>query len=200
MSKGEHTRQIIIEQAAQVFNLRGFYGASMEDVLQATKLTKGGIYNHFVSKEALAVEAFDYAVSLYQERFRELFTGKRDTRERLLAFIYLFRGVVDNPILRGGCPVLNTAVESDSNNPALRERAQQACDDWRQFIVRTVTRGEELGTVRTGTDPEAVASIMISTVEGAMMLTKLFDSNSHMYRATDHLAIYIESFLQEKPE
>jgi TetR/AcrR family transcriptional regulator, transcriptional repressor for nem operon len=200
MSKGEHTRQVIIEQAAQVFNLRGFYGASMDDVLQATRLTKGGIYNHFVSKEALAVEAFDYAVSLYEGRFAELVKGKRDTRERLLAFIYLFRGVVDNPILRGGCPVLNTAVGTDDNNPALRERAQKACDDWRRFIVRTVTRGEELGTVRGGTDPETVASIMISTVEGAMMLTKLFDSTIHMYRATDHLAIYIESFLQERPE
>lgn len=172
----------------------------MEDVLRATKLTKGGIYNHFESKESLALASFDYAVSLYDERFKELIVGKRNTRARLLAFIYLFRSVVDSPILRGGCPLLNTSVESDDTNPALRERAQQACNDWRRFIVRTITRGAELGDVRPDTDADVVASIMIGAVEGAMMLTKLYGDNTHMYRATDHLAIYIESFLQEKVE
>lgn len=199
MSKGAETKQAILEQAAQVFSVRGYFGASMDDLLKATKLTKGGIYNHFASKEDLALEAFDYAVSLYRARFKALAEGKRNTRDRLLVFPQFFCDVVDHPVLRGGCPVLNTAVESDDTNPALRTRAQMACDEWRRFIVRTVTRGMELGDVRPDTDPQTVASIMIASVEGAMMLIKLYDDNKHMYRAADHLAVYIESFLQEKP-
>ncbi len=199
MTKGQETRRAILEQAAQVFSVRGYFGASMDDLLQATKLTKGGIYNHFASKENLALEAFDYAMELYSARFKEFLAGKRNTRDRLLAFTTLFRSVVDDPMLPGGCPVLNTAVESsDDTNPALRERAQQACDDWREFIVRTITRGAELGDVRPGTDAQAVASVMIAAVEGAMMLHKLYDDKRHMYRTTDHLVAFIESFLQEK--
>ena len=198
MSKGQHTRQAIIEQAAQIFNVRGYSGASIEDLLRATNLTKGGIYNHFESKESLALAAYDYAVSLYDARFRGLIAGKRNTRDRLQAFIELFRSVVDNPVMEGGCPLLNTAVEADDTNPALRARAQHTCNAWQQFIVRTITRGMELGDVRPRTDAEAVASVMIASVEGAMMLTRLFTDNSHMYRATEHLSVYIESFLQEK--
>src|SRR3984885_6193510 len=60
MTKGESTRQWIIEQAAPLFNQRGFEGCSMQDVLEATGLEKGGVYRHFESKEELAAEVFRY--------------------------------------------------------------------------------------------------------------------------------------------
>ena len=61
MRKGAATRPRIIAQAAPVFNQRGFSGCSMQDLMDATGLEKGGIYRHFESKEELAAEAFDYA-------------------------------------------------------------------------------------------------------------------------------------------
>ena len=61
MKKGESTRQRIIEQAAPLFNQRGFEGCSMQDVLEATGLEKGGVYRHFASKEELAAEVFRYS-------------------------------------------------------------------------------------------------------------------------------------------
>ena len=57
------TRQRIVELAAPVFNRQGYVGASMRDLIDATGLEKGGIYNHFGSKEQLALEAYDYAMS-----------------------------------------------------------------------------------------------------------------------------------------
>ena len=53
--KGSATKQRIVEAAAPVFNQRGYWGASMADLMAATGLEKGGIYNHFGSKEALAL-------------------------------------------------------------------------------------------------------------------------------------------------
>ena len=61
MTKGEETRQRIIRKAAPLFNQRGFEGSSMGEIMEATKLEKGGIYRHFSGKEELAAEAFDYA-------------------------------------------------------------------------------------------------------------------------------------------
>ena len=61
MLKGEKTRERIVSKAAQLFNERGLEGTSLADLMEATGLEKGGIYRHFPSKEAVAVEAFEYA-------------------------------------------------------------------------------------------------------------------------------------------
>jgi len=61
MTKGAETRRAIIRQAAPIFNRKGFEGAAMSDLMDATGLEKGGIYRHFKSKQQLAAEAFDYA-------------------------------------------------------------------------------------------------------------------------------------------
>ena len=47
-----------------MFNRQGYVGASMRDLVDATGLEKGGIYNHFGSKEQLALEAYDHAMTL----------------------------------------------------------------------------------------------------------------------------------------
>src|SRR2546429_6648187 len=60
-SKGAQTRQRIISEAAGLFNRRGYHGSSLQDLMEATGLEKGGIYRHFSSKEELAALAFDHA-------------------------------------------------------------------------------------------------------------------------------------------
>ncbi|HEX4488355.1 MAG TPA: helix-turn-helix domain-containing protein, partial [Terriglobales bacterium] len=61
MSKGEDTRKRIVAEAAAIFNQKGYEGASLQALMEATGLEKGGIYRHFTSKETVAAEAFDYA-------------------------------------------------------------------------------------------------------------------------------------------
>src|ERR687889_176308 len=53
MTKGERTRRLIVERAMPLFNTRGYFGASLNDLIRETGLEKGGIYNHFESKEAI---------------------------------------------------------------------------------------------------------------------------------------------------
>src|SRR5216684_3706423 len=60
MTKGEQTRRKIVAAAAPIFNQHGYEGSSLNDLMEATGLKKGGIYRHFTSKEELAAEAFDY--------------------------------------------------------------------------------------------------------------------------------------------
>src|SRR5690242_11437161 len=108
MSKGEQTRQSIIEQAAPIFNVRGYAGTSMDAIVEATGLSKGGIFNHFGNKDTLALAAFDYSVDQMRERFRSLVAGKRTTHTRLQAMMLLFQSVIEEPPVEGGCPVLNT--------------------------------------------------------------------------------------------
>src|SRR5579862_197704 len=60
LTKGEQTRKKIVAAAAPIFNKRGYEGSSLNDLMEATGLKKGGIYRHFSSKEELAAEALDY--------------------------------------------------------------------------------------------------------------------------------------------
>src|SRR5262245_54318215 len=195
MRKGEQTRQMIVARAARVFNVRGYFGASISDLIRETKLGKGGIYNHFDSKETLALEAFDYAVELVRERFRVALAGQARAADRLLAIVDVFRSLIDEPPLPGGCPVLNTAIEADDTNPALRDRARQAMAEWQGLVIRTVRKGVKAGDLRPDTDPEALATVITAALEGAVMLSKLYSDPVHMHRVVNHLTAHVRSLI-----
>jgi AcrR family transcriptional regulator len=195
MSKGEQTRERILARSAQLFNRQGYSGSSLTDIMRETGLEKGGIYNHFSSKEQLAVEAFDYAYGLVQERVRQALAGKFNARERLLSLISVFQGIVEDPPVSGGCPILNTAIDADDANEALRDRVRTAMDNLRDTIQRIVFKGIERQELRAGIDADEVASILIATLEGAIMLSNLYKDPVHMKRAAGHIASYIETAL-----
>ena len=112
---------------------------------------------------------------------------------RLLALVSVFEGIVEDPPVAGGCPILNTAIEADDANEALRERARAAMDSWRTTVHRIVNKGIERQQIRLGVDADEVASIFITTLEGAIMLSNLYKDPLHMQRAADHIVKYIET-------
>ena len=193
MSKGEQTRERILASSAQLFNRQGYFGASLADIMRETGLEKGGIYNHFSSKEQLALESFDYAYGLIQQRVRDALSGKFNAIERLLAIVTVFQGILEDPQVAGGCPILNTAIEADDANEVLRDRARSAMDNWRTTIHRIVNKGIERQQIRPGVDADEVASILIATLEGAIMLSNLYKDPLHIQRAADHIAHYIQT-------
>ena len=193
MSKGTQTRERIVAQAAQLFSRQGYFGSSLSDIMRETGLEKGGIYNHFVSKEQLALEAFDYAVGLIQRRIKVALSDKRNAVDRLIALISVFQSLVDDPPVAGGCPVLNTAIEADDAEPALRERAFHVMQEWRETIHHIVTRGIERGEIHPDIDGDTLATLCITSLEGAVMMSKLCNDNVHMYRIVAHLTQYLET-------
>ncbi len=193
MSKGEQTREMILARAAQLFSRQGYFGSSLSDIMHETGLEKGGIYNHFASKEQLALEAFDYAVDLVSQRTRLALAGKVNAIERLQAIITVFQWLLEDPALAGGCPILNTAIEADDAQPALRDRARNAMDNWRATIQRIVQKGIARQEIRPEVDADALATLLIATLEGAVMLSKLYGDAVHMRCAVDHLTSYIDT-------
>jgi AcrR family transcriptional regulator len=197
MGKGLQTRQAILEQAAQVFSVYGYSGTAMSELTRETGLTKGGIYNHFGSKEALALEAFDFTMDRIRQRFRAVLVGRSRATDRLLAAVEVFRSLVDDPVVTGGCPILNTAIEADDAHPPLRDRARQAMTEWHAFIIRTASKGIASGELSPQVDPAALATLITATLEGAVMLSKLYADREHMHRTVDYLTGYLESLRTE---
>lgn len=197
LSKGERTRERILKRAAEVFNRQGYFGTSMTDIMDATGLEKGGLYNHFVGKDDIALHAFDYVVDLVRQEFTAAVKSQAHAIDRLIAIIKVFRKMSEGFPVEGGCPVFNTAVEADDAHPALRERARRAMDEWHTFLRRIVTRGTEKGEIRPGVDPDAVATLLIATLEGAVLLSKLYGKPAPVNRAVDHLVNYLETGVRQ---
>ncbi len=191
MTKGERTRQLIVERAMPLFNTRGYFGASLNDLIRETGLEKGGIYNHFGSKEEIAIAAFDHAAGLVVALFEEALAGQERATDRLAAIIGVYANLADGSLLPGGCPIVNTAVEADDTNPALRDRARGAMSDCLRLIGSTVKEGIRRGELRLETDPRTVATVVAATLEGAIVLTRLYDNPEYMRRATEHLLAYL---------
>ncbi|MEH2267639.1 MAG: TetR/AcrR family transcriptional regulator [Nostoc sp.] len=195
MTKGEETKTRILHQAAELFNQQGYAGSSMSDIMRVTGLQKGGIYNHFQSKDDLALQAFDFAIARIKQHTRFALRSKRHAVERLQAIISVFSSFVENPPIKGGCPLLNTAVESDDAHPALRERAQQAMNSWLHLIRRIIETGIEKGEIRPEVSADEIATIIIATLEGAVMMSKLYGDSIHMHKVINHLNQYLETYL-----
>src|ERR1700744_4658436 len=112
MTKAERTRQFIIEQAAPIFNKKGIAGTSMSDVMEATKLAKGGLYGNFDSKETLCLEVFTYLTDLTQHAPTKLIAEAKTAPEKLYALLDFYNDkILKNG--RGGCPILNFGAEAD---------------------------------------------------------------------------------------
>jgi TetR/AcrR family transcriptional repressor of nem operon len=171
MNKGEITRQRIIEIAAVIFNQRGFEGCSMQDVMDATGLEKGGIYRHFSCKEDLAVEAFRYAMRRVLEVRREGLEDIPGALDRLRYGIKRFAETTG--IVPGGCPLMNTAIDADDGNAVLRKLALGGIQDWKKRLGALVKEGIERGEIREEIEPRRVANTIVATLEGAQMISRM---------------------------
>jgi TetR/AcrR family transcriptional repressor of nem operon len=192
MTQGEETKKRLVQKAAEIFNTRGYSGTAVSDLMEATGLQKGGIYRHFESKEQLAVEAFDYAFeTAMQVRFQDV-DRHASPLKQLRQFIWNFAHR-RSPI-PGGCPVVNTAIDNDDGNPALRKRAREAVGAFLNRLVETIERGIGQGEIKPGTDAQAFALLLFSSLEGALVVSRLEGS----YKPLEVVAVALGKYLDER--
>lgn len=198
MSKGSLTREMILNKAAALFNSRGYFGASLSDVMQATGLEKGGIYNHFTSKEELALEAFDYAVAINGQALKEKVEAEDRSLKKLMAVLEHFRQVAENPLIPGGCPLLNSAIESDDTHPLMCERVQKAMGRLIKLIEKIIEAGIGTKEIRPEVKAKTTATFIIASLEGGVMLSKLYADKKHILLIIEQMQDYIYSLANKR--
>ncbi|MEO1516492.1 MAG: TetR family transcriptional regulator [Bacteroidota bacterium] len=182
MKKSDQTRLLIIEKAAALFNKQGFAGTSMQDIMDATGLTKGGIYGNFKRdakdkkgvKDEIAVAAFAHSVERVGLEIRQRTKVIDNSIDKLKAVVYFYKERILNPPIEGGCPILNTSIEADDNHPMLRQEVLQAIEFWHHGIASTIRKGIERSEIKEGTDPEDFATVFIGTLEGGILLARIY--------------------------
>lgn len=197
MRKGERTRQEIIRKAAPIFNEKGYDGAALSDLMRATGLEKGGIYRHFDSKEQLAAEAFDYAWKVALDTRFEGTQEVSNTVDRLKRIVWNFRDQRSG-LVPGGCPLLNTAIDSDDGNTKLRAKALAALRSWLKRLQSVIEEGKRRGEILREVDSSELGTLIISTLEGSLMVSRLRRKDDARDLASRYLVEYLETHVRAK--
>ncbi|RUT33478.1 TetR/AcrR family transcriptional regulator [Paenibacillus zeisoli] len=194
MTKGEQTRRFIIKQSAELFNQHGYAGSSLSDITLATGIKKGGLYRHFASKDEIAVEAFNYACQIVGGKIEEAVQKGETSYDKLMAYFRVYEHAAESPPFIGGCPLLNTAVESDDSHPLLRSKAQESSGRTLDGIREIVEQGRASGEFRADVNAEALAMLTLSLLEGGIMLSRLEGSNRPMQLNIESYSSYLKQF------
>lgn len=162
-TKGEATRQLILEVAARAIRVHGPAGVSVVEVMREAGLTHGGFYAHFASKEALVAEAIRRMFADGSDRFAARI-GRKSGPEALKTWVgaYVSREHRDNP--GGGCAL--AALISDM--PRLDDGARAAFDDGVRGIAVRLSRHLPAAEPQ----PESAACSLLSEMAGAVALSR----------------------------
>ncbi|MFZ0135666.1 MAG: TetR/AcrR family transcriptional regulator [Candidatus Sulfotelmatobacter sp.] len=134
------SRQEILRTAARLFQQRGYDATSMSDVAAALKLSKGGLYHHFQSKDEILYEIMNHAMEITEERVLNPVRGIADPEERLRALIRLHIEVVLSPRDREITVMLH---ENHPLPPALRKRINIRKKGYIHFLESLMTEVQD---------------------------------------------------------
>jgi TetR/AcrR family transcriptional repressor of nem operon len=192
MGKSEKTKSLIIEKTASLFNSKGYAGTSLNDIAEATKLTKGSVYGNFANKDEVALAVFDYNLAKVNSIVSAEIARRKTAKEKLLAYSEVYSNYERYSFPEGGCPILNTAVESDDTHPELRKKAGMAINNWKKNIVHIIEKGILSKEFDKDTDAEQAALTIIALVEGGIMISKATGKTAYRNIIMKSLKGYIE--------
>ncbi len=193
MRSPEITKAKVLKEATALFNTKGYKATSLSDITEATGLTKGAIYRHFENKEVLEIEAFQKMMQAIFLNLNQKIKAENNTRDKLFCVLDLFQSYITNPFVIGGCPLLNVAVEVDDTNLELKQKAQQTLTVFRDSIEKIIINGKTHKQVRNLVNEKLVATVLIATLEGGVMMSKLQNSNTDIDLVVNHLKNWIVS-------
>jgi TetR/AcrR family transcriptional regulator, transcriptional repressor for nem operon len=187
MGNAEATIEKILQKSGVLFNTQGYKATSISDITELTGLTKGAIYRHFESKNDLEKKALYHLSSILDNKMREVIKAQPTAGTKLRAIFNFFNTYITDPPIKGGCPLLNAAVESDDTNPALRSGALKILNNLRDSIIIILNNGIKYGQLKTNIDKDFYATVVIAALEGAIMMSKLRGNNDDLKKVIKHL-------------
>jgi TetR/AcrR family transcriptional repressor of nem operon len=173
-----NVREQLIEAGLETLHLHGFNGSGVQDITDAAGVPKGSFYNHFESKEDLALQAL--------ERYWQNGAGRRgvlsdtalDPVERLRRH---FRGLSDLAIRQNfqkGCMIGNFSTELSAQSKEVRDRLAGIYAAWSRSIESCVREAEKAGRVQSRLPAATIAAFLLNAWEGAVLRSKVEQDKS----------------------
>lgn len=187
MRDPDKTREKILTKSGVLFNTQGYKATSISDITSATGFTKGAIYRHFKNKAVLEKETLFHLSSIMFEKLRARIKSEETAGEKLRSVFRYFESYISHPEVKGGCPLMNVAIEADDADPLLRKEAVKLLEMFRASIATILKNGIRYNQIRKDIDLQYYASLIIAILEGSIMMSKLRGDNTDIRWAIKHL-------------
>jgi TetR/AcrR family transcriptional regulator, transcriptional repressor for nem operon len=168
----ERTRKRLLRAAFREVHRSGFQSAGINRILAASNVTKGALYHHFESKEALGYAIVEEIIAkLFQDRWLSPMLGDGQPIDILIGIVRRLPGRPQD--IRNSCPLLNLAQEMSPLDEQFRKRLEMLFLAWQKGVSALLRKGQSQGTVRRELNPDETASFLITMVEGNASLAKV---------------------------
>jgi TetR/AcrR family transcriptional repressor of nem operon len=194
VTKGERTRQQIIEATAPIFNIKGYEGTSMADLCEATGLTKGAIYGSFENKEELSKAAFYYTIRQMRWHGNQRLNVRTTYKDKLIALLEFFTAYVLHPPVPGGCPLLNTAVEADDHRIWMKKIVADELQNSITHMTQLIDLGIKAGEFKAEIKSRDLALFFFCAIEGAIMFSRVSSSEEAMKAVVRNIKEIIDRY------
>jgi AcrR family transcriptional regulator len=194
-------REKIVDESLKLFSMKGLLSTTTQDIMKKVKISKGGLYNHFRSKDELFLTVLSEARKLWRER--NLFgldeIEKPVEKVKKLLENYRDRYLKDKKSFPGGCIFVALSTELDDQRPEFSKELNEGFIRLKAMIKRYLEQGKELGELRDDVDTEAVAEMIFSGMLGASVIYGAEKSHESLDRSVNALINYLGSLAPPGP-
>jgi AcrR family transcriptional regulator len=180
MGKATDTRQFIIGKTAPVFNTKGYNGTSLNDLTEATGLSKGSLYGNFDNKEEIAIAVFHYSMEKVRDTARLKMEKAKSSKDKLLALLDFYSQYVFSSPIPGGCPLMNNAVEADDQHVFMKKAVATEIKKTIDVIAGLLVKGKREGEFKNSINEKEIANLFFCSIEGAIIVSRVSSSDAAM--------------------
>lgn len=189
------TRQRILEAAFLEFYRNGFQGGNLNRIVRAAGVTKGALFHHFPSKQALGYAVVDDLIApLLAQRWLDPVAGAEDPVAAIQgAFRRFIREDIESGAWAQGCPLNNLAQEMSPLDEGFRERIERLYASWRGTFAEALLEGAGRGVVRGAVDARQAAALLVMMQMGIWGTGKYSQEEALMVQGGEAACSYLET-------
>jgi TetR/AcrR family transcriptional repressor of nem operon len=187
-------KQKIVHEALRLFSLKGFLNTSIDDILTATGASKGGLYNHFKSKDELFKAVMLEAREIWQAKVLAGLEAQESplAKVRLLLSNYQNLYLKDTESIPGGCIFITLAVELDDQREDFAADLQKGFDGVKVMLRQLLEEAREAGELKPEVEPVGLSEMIFAAMVGASVLYGMQKEDATLHRSFDPLVEYLD--------
>ena len=190
-ARSETTRQRILDAAMDLFSEVGYAAAGLGEVIARAGMTKGALYHHFDSKEALATAIIEQGTNLTRDAFRHVCESPSPALENVIHGVFIVADLLVSD------KTARTAEQLTRGLAEFNSTASQVWSDRLDAITTQASRASTEGDLREGLDPYVVSESILNAMLGAQLLSKTADGNDHVKRLTRSLDLLLPAIVAD---
>jgi AcrR family transcriptional regulator len=168
--RGRASRERIVERAAELFAERGIAATSVDEVLAAAGAGKGQFYHYFRGRDELAAAAVGFRCAQVVAGLTEALGGVSSLAGLERALGAFAAGFEETGM--PGCPIGTLSAEVAGRNEEARRQAAAGFDAWERLLAGALERMRERGELRADAEPAVLATGLLASLEGGMVLAQ----------------------------